>query len=181
LGGGGGTGRCGELLDLDRPGTGGTSAACVLGETPGATKPPEGGGGGGGGGGGAAPPPNEAGAEGAGGGGGGGGAGALNEGMGGARPGIGGGALKFLGNVFETAGGLLLNAGDRPGGGGGAEPVGGGGGGGDAIVTKLSSFSQDLLIDSSHSHLHDDPLPVFTAAPRVFRSEGIPLANNPPN
>lgn len=66
----------------------------------------------------------------------------------------------------------MLNAGNLPGvgGGRGAEPIGaggrnddGGGGGGD-----------DNADDEA-------PLPVFTAAPRVFRSDGIPLANSPPN
>lgn len=48
LGGGGGTGLWGELLDLERPGTGGINEDWILGDTPGATPPPMGGGGGGG-------------------------------------------------------------------------------------------------------------------------------------
>lgn len=73
-------------MDLERPGTGGTNAAWIFGDTPVATDPPGGGGGGGGGG---APPLLlllllfE-----------------LNDGMEGDFPGIGGGALKFLGNVL---------------------------------------------------------------------------------
>lgn len=76
-GGGGGIGRCGELFDLARPGTGGTSDACTLGGIP----PGPGGGGGGGGG----PPPI------------GGTVGELNEGV---LPGTGGGTLKFFGSVL---------------------------------------------------------------------------------
>lgn len=77
-----------------------------------------------------------------------------------------------------------MKVGNLPGGGGGVEGafVGGGGGGGveGAREVRLIFFifpSKCILI----MNLQDVPLPVSTAAPRVFRSVGIPLAKRPPN
>lgn len=86
---------------------------------------------------------------------------------------MGGGALKFLGKVLllEIFGGftLLLNTGDLPGAGGGIlGGVGGEGLDGANFLINYMHFFLFLL------YLHDNPLPVSTAAPLVFLSVGIP-------
>lgn len=140
-----------------------------MGDTPVATGPPDGGGGGGGGGGGDCAPE------------------LLKDDF----PGIGGGALKFLGNVWwlDTAGNGLLNAGGAGGaplfltGGGGTDALGGGGGGVEGAEQQRQSQQTHAIHAHVTLYLHDvdSPLPVDTAAPRVFRSVGIPFANSPPN